>query len=400
MVVDGERDAHRAHGQPELDGQDRHQPDVVHRREVDVAQRHDPQRQRHERDDHRSDLGSAAARRADDVAERRDQQPGDQRAAAPRRSRVVVQRAERGAREPAGQRPPYVIPFALQGDVGARQTGDRCLRKTFGEATRAVVAPRAAFCRYDVSHDRGRLVDDPRAGQLPGTDAQLGLLAAHRPRSDPSKLALEPAEVAQNRRAEGHARADDVAHRRGILGQPQVAAPDDPVELAREPRWPGRLPAGLDPAPDRDYAGVGVRREQLTEPLDIGCGRVVVEEDDDVTTGGGHAGVAGAGQTLGASVGHHANAVDLGLDPTQQRRAVIDDDDGLQRRRHLPPGRGHRLHELVPALLGEATDHDGSAEPGRSLHAVVAVFRPGRCDAAHRGAGPRRTQDVCTPRYR
>ena len=83
-------------------------------------------------------------------------------------------------------------------------------------------------------------------------DAELRLLAAHRQGADSADALAEAAELEERLPAEGHVRPDEVPDRLGVVRHAGVGAPDDPVELGREPSGPALGPHGLDGAAGRD----------------------------------------------------------------------------------------------------------------------------------------------------
>ena len=85
-------------------------------------------------------------------------------------------------------------------------------------------------------------------------------------RPDSPERGCEAAGARQRSAAEGHVAADQVAHRRGVLGQPPVAAAHDPVELLGDPPRPPLLPRRGHGAADRDHARIGIGRPQPARP--------------------------------------------------------------------------------------------------------------------------------------
>jgi len=177
----------------------------------------------------------------------------------------------------------------------------------------------------------------------------------------------QPADRENGRAPRGHAGADHAQHRAGLLRQPLVGTAEDPVELVGQPARTGPTVDGQRAAGDPDDGGIGVRAEQVLEPVGLGD-RVVVEEHDDLA--------AGELNALGP-FGADARTVAGVLDPLLPPRAVV------VGRALLDADGRHDAGQLGPALA------KARGEIGVAFHAdddlprrqVLAAHR------FHRGAG-------------
>ena len=207
-------------------------------------------------------------------------------------------------------------------------------------------------------HERERLVDEATAGAKPSdAEAELGLLAPDRARTDPADAVAEAAELGEELPAEGHARSDQVPDGRALGRQPAVGAADDPAELGGKPAGPP-FPDRLDRAADAEHILVLVLAREHPKPFGR-SDRVVVEEGHDVAAGEGQPAVTRAGQAARFKVGGNHDVRQLGACPRKERRRVIDDDDRLHRRVRLPTHALDRLAQLIPAGTCPCADDHG-----------------------------------------
>src|SRR6478609_6350794 len=212
----------------------------------------------------------------------------------------------------------------------ARRSYNHRLREPLAVAAGEEVAPPRAARGDSVMHERDRLVDEATArASPPDAQAELGLLAADRMRTDAADAVTKAAELAEELPAKGHARPDQVPDGCALGRQPPVGAADDPAEFGGEPGRP-LFPDRLYRAADAEHMLVVVLARQKPEPIGRSH-RIVVEKGHHVAAGEPQTAVARARQAVGFDVRSDHDVRQLGTRAHQDRRIVVDDDDRLER---------------------------------------------------------------------
>src|SRR5262245_16140620 len=125
-------------------------------------------------------------------------------------------------------------------------------------------------------HSCARFVQEDRVGpRLAQPYAEFGFFVSARPKSHVAKLTPETAYRREDRTAQGHILADQVAHGSTTERQSAITAADHPAELLRKPVGRRTRPARLDVASDARDPRLGVRLRKLFEPVRFGRGIII-----------------------------------------------------------------------------------------------------------------------------
>src|SRR5215469_9779995 len=136
----------------------------------------------------------------------------------------------------------------------------------------------ALSCHLVIDYRLRRIVDrGPRACRSE-PNRKLCLLTASRTVGNTPDRDVKSADFESKLGLHAHARTDRVAHETALGWQANIAAADDPVELAREPIRAATRPSRLHPAPRGDDVTPLVGLDKGRQPPRAGL-RVVVEED-------------------------------------------------------------------------------------------------------------------------
>src|SRR5829696_2339426 len=187
-----------------------------------------------------------------------------------------------------------------------------------------------------MNHGLG-LEDEPAIGnELLSLDAKLSFLATKRVVRSSAQPIVEPTDGLDDGAAQRHIAAHQVAHRRGGVRLPPIAASDDPIELGGPPLRSRSLPYRLGGTADSENMWIGIVGEQLADPIGF-ANRIVIEKQNDLTCRGCYAGVSRSGKTRRAAAGDDLSQRHCLFRSMSQLIVVVDDDQQLVDRRGLLP---------------------------------------------------------------
>lgn len=204
------------------------------------------------------------------------------------------------------------------------------------------VRKRGALARYRVIDNRGRHEGPPAVGRARAdANAEVGVLRPRRG-ADLAEPTSKPSDRLECACADRHVLAPDVAYRRQLRWQSRVRRPHHPAEFVRKPARTLALPGRLGRPSRADHTRILQRGHQLAQPAWMRAD-VIVQENQIRIAGPRRARIARGRRAAVAAVINNLDALDLQVQPGEQGLVVVDRDDHLVKRGHLPARRFDRF---------------------------------------------------------